>query len=645
MRKYLLATVILTGAIGAFEAILFAFLGDIVDWLAKVAPAKLWAEEGAHLLLLGGVLAASILLIALQSTIKQQALFGNFPMLLRWNFHRLMLGQSMNFYQDEFAGRIATKVMQTALAVRDYLAHRVRAHRVHRHLLRDAARGAGRLRRAAPGPVPGLARAVPRRAALLRAASSAGSAKQQADARSLMTGRITDAYTNIATVKLFSHARREAAYARGAMQEFLATVHAQMRLVTGFEIVNHILSMGLIAASAGATLWLWTHGEVGVGAVAAATAMALRLNGISHWVMWEMAALFEHIGTVQDGINTLSRPHAVVDAAGREAARRSRRGEIRFEQRELRATAARRNVIDDLTLTIRPGEKIGLVGRSGAGKSTVVNLLAALLRRRARPHPDRRPGHRARDAGEPARADRHGDAGHVAPAPLGARQHRLRPPGRDRGARCVAAAERAEAHGFIAGLADPKGRRAYDAHVGERGVKLSGGQRQRIAIARVMLKDAPILLLDEATSALDSEVEAAIQQSLNRLMEGKTVVAIAHRLSTIAAMDRLLVLDRGPRRRGRRPQEPARARRPLRALVGAPKRRLPGRRGRGGGDRRRAARERRGDRRGHRSRGRGAQRRAFAQRSRPADRLRSGHALTRYCARSCGVARVRSVIE
>ncbi|HWX00348.1 ABC transporter ATP-binding protein, partial [Collimonas sp.] len=367
-------------------------------------------------------------------------------------------------------------------------------------------------------------------------------AKTQADARSLMTGRITDAYTNIATVKLFSHAGREAGYARSAMQEFLQTVHGQMRLVTSFEIVNHTLSMLLILSTAGAALWLWTQGQVGIGAVAAATAMALRLNGISHWVMWEFASLFEQVGTVQDGINTLSRPHAVLDQADAQPLQVSQ-GRLDFEQVGF-AYGGQRPVIDQLSLHIRPGEKIGLVGRSGAGKSTIVNLLLRFY--------DVEQGRILIDGQ---------DIAHVTQDSLRAQVgmvtqdtsllHRSvrdnllygRPDATD--ADMLAAAQRAEAHEFILTLTDPKGRTGYDAHVGERGVKLSGGQRQRIAIARVMLKDAPILLLDEATSALDSEVEAAIQASLYRLMEGKTVVAIAHRLSTIAAMDRLIVLDKG----------------------------------------------------------------------------------------------------
>jgi ATP-binding cassette subfamily B multidrug efflux pump len=541
LRKYLLATTLLTAVIGAFEALLFAMLGGIVDWLSKVPPAQLWAVEGHRLLLLAAVLAGSIVLVAVQSMVKQQTLFGNFPMLLRWNFHRMMLGQSMSFYQDEFAGRIATKVMQTSLAVRDtwLIVAELLVFVVIYFVTLLAVLGNFDARLL----VPFLAWVVLYILALYYFVPRLGRvARMQADARSLMTGRITDAYANIATVKLFSHARREAFYARAAMQEFLGTVHTQMRLVTGFEIVNHTLSVALVACTAGVVLWLWMQGQVGVGAVAAATAMALRLNGISHWVMWEMATLFEHIGTVQDGINTLARAHAVVDRPDAQPLVVTR-GDIRFEHVSF-AYGGKHRVIDDLSLAIRPGEKIGLVGRSGAGKSTIVNLLLRFY--------DTEGGRILIDGQDIAQGTQETLRAQIGMVTQdtsllhrSVRDNLLygRPDATD--IDMVAAAQRAEAHDFIAVLADQKGRHGYDAHVGERGVKLSGGQRQRVAIARVMLKDAPILLLDEATSALDSEVEAVIQQSLYRLMEGKTVVAIAHRLSTIAAMDRLIVLDRG----------------------------------------------------------------------------------------------------
>ena len=541
LRGWLVLLTVLSGAIGLFEAWLYALLGELVDWLSTVDPARLWETERVRLVSLAAILAASVGLIGLQTTLKHQALAANFPMRLRWSFHRMMLGQSLGFYQDEFAGRIATKVMQTALAVRDtwFIVTELVVFVVVYFATMLAVLGRFDPRLLAPFAgwlacyVFALAWFVPR---LGRAA------KEQADARSMMTGRMADAYTNIATVKLFSHARREAAYARAAMSEFLATVRRQMRLVTGFEIVNHALSMTLVGSTVGLVLWLWTRGEAGVGAVAASAAMALRLNGISHWVMWEMASLFENLGTVQDGLTTIAKPRAVVDRTDATPIAVSA-GEIRFEDVSF-SYGGPSPVVDRFSLLIRPGEKIGLVGRSGAGKSTIVNLLLRFY--------DVDSGTIRIDGQDVSRATQESLRARIGMVTQDTSLlHRSvrdnivygRPDATDEA--MIAAAKRAEAHDFVQALVDPTGRRGYDAHVGERGVKLSGGQRQRIAIARVMLKDAPILLLDEATSALDSEVEAAIQRSLYRLMEGKTVVAIAHRLSTIAAMDRLVVLDRG----------------------------------------------------------------------------------------------------
>lgn len=531
----------LTASIGVFEAYLFNLLGSMVDRLGRVEPDQLWEQEGRNLWLLAAILLASPILIALRALIKHQALAGNLPMRLRWNFHRLMLSQSMQFYQDEFAGRVAAKVMQTALAARDtvfiltdimvfvviYFATIVTlAVGFDVWLLLPFMGWLVLYALAVCYFVPRLGRV----------------AQDQADARSLMTGRVTDAYTNIATVKLFSHAGREAGYVKSAMQEFMPTVHQQMRLSSAFEVINHLLSMLLIISTAGVALLLWTRGALGIGAVAAATAMALRLNGISHWVMWEMSSLFEHIGTVQDGINTLSRERRVPDRL--EAVPLDvTRGEVRFEQVGF-SYGGSKTVIDGLNLHIRPGEKIGLVGRSGAGKSTIVNLLLRFY--------DVESGRVLIDGQDISLATQDSLRAQVGMVTQdtsllhrSVRDNILygRPDATD--ADMISAAQRAEADDFIGSLSDPKHRTGYDAHVGERGVKLSGGQRQRIAIARVMLKDAPILLLDEATSALDSEVEAAIQASLYRLMEGKTVIAIAHRLSTIAAMDRLIVLDQG----------------------------------------------------------------------------------------------------
>ncbi|MDR2451876.1 MAG: ABC transporter ATP-binding protein/permease [Candidatus Accumulibacter sp.] len=533
-----------TAAVGAFEALLFAVLGKVVDWLTAIDPAHLWDEAGGRLLLLLGAILAAVAVTCLQTLIKHQALAGNFAMRLRWNFHRLLLGQSMSFFHDEFAGRISAKVMQTALAVRDtcFILTDILVFVVIYFLTLVLVLGSFDGWMLAPifawfvCYLAALRYFVPRLARV---------SKEQADARASMTGRVADAYTNIATVKLFSHAGREAAYARESMQEFLINVHAMMRLVSGIQVVQFAMAMGLVVATGGTALWLWTVGEVGVGALAASTAMALRLNGMSHWIMWEMAQLFENVGTVQDGIRTLTGVPEVVDRPdARDLA--VTRGEIRFE-RVCFSYDARKDlprVIDGFDLIIRPGEKIGLVGRSGAGKSTLVNLLLRFY--------DTDAGRILIDGQDIAAVTQDSLRENIGMVTQDSSLlHRSvrdnilygRPDATEE--RMLSAARRAEAHGFIERLTDPAGRGGYDAHVGERGVKLSGGQRQRIAIARVMLKDAPILLLDEATSALDSEVEEAIQKSLYRLMEGKTVVAIAHRLSTIAAMDRLIVVDRG----------------------------------------------------------------------------------------------------
>lgn len=540
-RNLMLGMGLLTAIIGVFEALLFAMMGKMVDWLSHVEPKLLWVKEGHHLLWLGAIILGSVLLVSLQSMIKHQALFGNFPMRLRWNFHRLMLSQSISFFSDDFAGRIATKVMQTSLAVRDVwmVMADIFAFIIVYFVTLTLVMGSFDLWMLVPFLVwlvfyiGTLIYFIPRLGRV---------AKRQADARSIMVGRVTDAYTNIQTVKLFSHAGREASYAKNAMQQFLTTVHGQMRLATGFEIVNHALNMLLIVSTAGVALWLWTQSLLGIGAVAAATAMALRLNGMAHWIMWEMSSLFENIGTVQDGITTLTKPHLIEDVADAKPLN-IQHSQIQFEQVNF-AYHPDQPILDYLNLTIHAGEKIGLVGRSGAGKSTLINLLLHFYQPQAgRILID------GQDISQVTQESLRAQIGMVTQDTSllhrSVRDNILygRPDASEQD--MIAAAEQAEADEFIAHLADPSGRIGYDAHVGERGVKLSGGQRQRIAIARVMLKDAPILLLDEATSALDSEVEAAIQHSLYQLMRGKTVIAIAHRLSTIMAMDRLIVMDQG----------------------------------------------------------------------------------------------------
>lgn len=536
-----LAVLVFTALIAAFEAILFAFLGQIVDWLSATRPENLWAERSGEIALLVAVILGSVIVVALQALFKYQTIYGNLPMRLRWNFHRWMLGQSMSFYQDEFAGRVATKVMQTSLAARDVLITitDIAVYVIIYFVTMTSLMGSFSLILFLPFIGWAILYGFVMRYFIPRI-SELG--KQQADARSLMTGRITDAYSNITTVKLFSHTDREANYARESMQEFMRSVYPQMRLSSGFEIINHALSVFLILSTCGLVLWLWTRGEVSGGAVAASCAMAMRLNGISHWIMWELAGLFENIGTLRDGLNMLQKSVSVIDQPNAQNLDVPR-GELRFENVNFSYREGK-PVFKDLSLIIKPGERVGLVGPSGAGKSTITNLLLRFY--------DVQSGRVLIDGQDLAKVRMDSLRAQIGMVTQDTSLlHRSvrdnlaygRPDASDEDIRL--ATEQAEAAEFIAGLEDGAGRRGLAAHVGERGVKLSGGQRQRIAIARVMLKDAPILILDEATSALDSEVEAVIQESLTRLMKGKTVLAIAHRLSTIAAMDRLIVMQDG----------------------------------------------------------------------------------------------------
>lgn len=565
LRGWLLIFMILSAGIGIYEAMLFAWIGNIVDWLGVYTPQNLWVEKGDMLLIMLAVMIVSPLWIALSSFIHFQTLQGVFPMQMRWRFHQRMLGQSMQFYQDEFSGRVSAKVMQTALAVRDtvmtvtdmfmyvsvyFITSGVILFNLDSLLLIPFVIWLVLVAITIWYFIPKLKQ----------------TAIVQADARALMTGRITDAYANIMTVKLFSHSRRELGYAKNAMGQFLGTVHAQMRWVSYLEVSTHLISVILVSSTAGIGLYLWQQGAVGVGAIAAATAMALRLNGLTRWIMWQTASLFESIGTVQDGMRTLSAPQTIIDKPDAPALAVTD-GRIVFDHVDFsyendeedndqtsepidntniakRAPNSYIKLLDNFHLDIKPGEKIGLVGRSGAGKSTLVNLLLRFF---------------DVDSGKILIDGQAIDA--VTQESL--RQqigmvtqdtsllHRTvreniaygRPDATDE--EIMIAAKQAQAWDFIKDLYDDKGNTGLDTQVGERGVKLSGGQRQRIAISRVMLKNAPILLLDEATSALDSEIEYAITESLNDIMTGKTVIAIAHRLSTIAALDRLVVMHQG----------------------------------------------------------------------------------------------------
>ena len=564
LRGWLLFFMILSAGIGIYEAMLFAWIGNIVDWLGIYTPQTLWTEKGDVLLLMLAVMLLSPFWIALSSFIHFQSIQGVFPMQMRWRFHQHMLGQSMQFYQDEFSGRVSAKVMQTALAVRDtvmtvtdmfmyvivyFITTGVILFNLDSLLLIPFIIWFVLVGLTLRFFIPKLKR----------------TAIVQADARALMVGRITDAYANIMTVKLFSHSRRELGYAKNAMGQFLGTVHAQMRWVSYLEVSTHLISVILVSSTAGIGIYLWQQGDIGVGAIAAATAMALRLNGLTQWIMWQTASLFESIGTAQDGMRTLSAPQTIVDAPNASTLKvtdghivfdhvnfsyESENDDIESERIDEVDTAgtllttSQVKLLDNFYLDIKPGEKIGLVGRSGAGKSTLVNLLLRFF--------DVDKGKIYIDGqaiDEVTQESLRQQIGMVTQDT--SLLHRTvreniaygRPDASDE--EIILATKQAQAWEFIKDLYDDKGNTGLDTQVGERGVKLSGGQRQRIAISRVMLKNAPILLLDEATSALDSEIEYAITESLNDIMTGKTVIAIAHRLSTIAALDRLVVMDKG----------------------------------------------------------------------------------------------------
>lgn len=543
----ILASSLFATAVALIEVSLFSFVGNLVDWLSTTNRETIWQDHGDKMLLMSGlVLIALPVLKFFYEAVVHQGLLGNFAMRIRWEAHRYVLRQSMDFFQNDYAGRVATKVMQTALSVRDVVM------KITEVLLYVAVYFTGALvlfassdlRLTAPllfwlgGYLLALRYFVPR----LRRVSM-----EQADARSVVTGRIVDSYTNISTVKMFAHAAREDEYARDGMEGFLDTVYRQMRLSTYLTAVLNTLNSFLLFSVAAISIWLWSIGSVTTGAIAFAMGLVLRLQGMAHWILWEVAHLFENIGVVQDGIETIAREREVLD---REDARplAISRGRIEYQNIRFnygkRGDGERRRVIEDLSLEIEPGEKVGLVGRSGAGKSTLVNLLLRFY--------DLEHGRILVDGQ---------DISEVTQESLRARigmvtqdtslLHRTveenilygRPGAGTR--EVMSAIRKAQASDFITELEDQAGRKGLDAQVGERGVKLSGGQRQRIAIARVLLKNAPILVLDEATSALDSEVEAAIQENLYSLMEGKTVIAIAHRLSTIAAMDRLVIMDEG----------------------------------------------------------------------------------------------------
>ena len=542
MEPWLLLMAFLTAITAISEALLFGILGQVVDWLSERNPETFIEQSGSTLIGMGIFMLILIPLSnAMRSLVVHQTLMGNFPMSVRWMAHRYLLNQSYGFFQNEFSGRIATKVMQTALAVRDTVMKLldvmlfVAIYMVTALILVASADP----RLCIPLIIWLFFYIIVQRYFVPKMKKIA---MVQADARSLMTGRIVDSYTNIITLKLFSHSNRESAYIRDGMSEFLNTVHPQMRLVTKLNICLWALNMSLVFSTAALGIYLWLNGSITPGAIAIVMSLAIRLTSMSHWILWEISGLFENIGTVQDGINTLSVPSKVNDKPNA-IALNVNRGDIIFDSVNF-SYNTNEAVFENLDLQIPAGEKVGIVGRSGAGKSSLVSLLLRFY--------DIQSGAITIDGHNIEGVRQESLRSNIAMVTQdtsllhrSVRENIMfgRPEATEE--EMVVAAKKAQAHDFILSLRDNVGRGGYDAHVGERGVTLSGGQRQRIAIARVLLKDAPILVLDEATSALDSEVEAAIQLSLYQLMEGKTVIAIAHRLSTIAAMDRLIVFDEG----------------------------------------------------------------------------------------------------
>ena len=540
-RGWLLVLTLLTGVLGAFEAIMYAWMGKVVDWISQYGVTQFWQEKSSVMLLMLLALLVSIVIAVVNAGVHFQTLQGIFPMRLRWQFHQRILEQSMSFFNDEMSGRVSAKVMQTALAVREIVMSFASMFSYMAVYLISSGVILGSLDVLLLLPFLvwivlfccAMAYFLPK----LRDASSL-----QADARSKMTGRITDAYANISSVKLFSHSMREKTFAKGAMDEFLDTVHLQMRYVTGIESVNYVINMCLVASTLGLGLYLWSNGSATAGVVATTTALALRIIGLSHWIMWQIATLFENMGVVQDGYNTLLKPVELQDEHNAKLLNVTS-GEIHFDNVDF-AHSAENPIFKDLNLKIKAGEKVGIVGRSGAGKSTLVNLLLRFY--------DVNSGTVNIDGQniqqvtqESLRSQLGMVTQDTALLHRSVRDNIAYGKPQVSNDEVIKAAKDAHAHEFIHTLQDSMGNEDYDTLVGERGVKLSGGQRQRIAIARVMLKNAPILLLDEATSALDSEIEEAISESLHDLMQDKTVIAIAHRLSTIAALDRLIVIDSG----------------------------------------------------------------------------------------------------
>lgn len=537
------ALLLVVGLAGSLvEVALFSFIGQIVDMAQSTPKEDFFSVHGPALLTMAIIaLLVRPVLSGLHNLIVHQTINPNFTTMIRWQNHRYVLGQSLAFFQNDLAGRTASRIMQTSLALRDSSVQMVDA------LWRMVVYSGSAIYLFAQADwlltlpllfwlacyIGMLSYFVP----LARRRSAASAA-----ARAKLLGRIVDSYTNISTLKLFAHTRLEEQHAQSAMAEQTAKAQMSGRVITAMDFAITSLSGILIAGTAGLAIWLWHTGQASLGVIALSTGLVIRINTMSGWIMWVVSGIFENFGVVQDGLRTIAQPRSVVDVPDAKPLTVTQ-GDIRFDHVQFHYDA-RHPVLQGVDLHIKPGEKIGLIGPSGVGKSTLVNLLLRLY--------DVQGGRILVDHQDIALVQQDSlreQIGIVTQEPSllhrSIRENLLygRPGASD--AELLQALEQASAADFVPKLSDGDGRQGLDAYVGERGVKLSGGQRQRIAIARVLLKNAPILVLDEATSALDSEVEAAIQDSLDVLMRGKTVIAIAHRLSTIARMDRLVVLNQG----------------------------------------------------------------------------------------------------
>jgi ATP-binding cassette subfamily B multidrug efflux pump len=531
-------------AVAALDTVIPLFIGKLVSLME--APDRVAAVREEWPMLAGMVALVLIvrpLVLLFDIAIRHTVLIPGATSLIRWQSHWHVIRQSWPFFQNDFAGRIANRVMQTAHALRESVMASIRAvwYIGAYGVMACALMAMADWRLGVPtllwfaSYLVFLRHFVPRMRDL---------ARESSEARSLVMARVVDSYTNILTVKLFARLADEDAYVRESIDEHRAAMSRHMKLITRFHFCLTVMNAALLVATAAIGIWLWAQGAVGAGIVAASLPLSWQLANVAGWVSWEVTAIFENVGVVQEGMQSIAVPHSGVDRPGAQPLEVSR-GEIRFEN--VTFAYGRRDakpVLDKFLLQIQPGERVGLVGRSGAGKSTIVNLLLRFF------EPEK--GRILIDEQDIAYATQESLRAAVGMVTqdtsllhrsIAANIRYGRPHASDE--EVVAAARKAQAHAFILGLEDWKNRVGYEAHVGERGVKLSGGQRQRIALARVILKDAPILVLDEATSALDSEVELAIQEQLLGLMEGKTVIAIAHRLSTIARMDRLVVIEQG----------------------------------------------------------------------------------------------------